>query len=362
MIEAREMTGMAQSVDQAGRRFLLRSAALGPAMTLLAGARAARAAEAGPFPDHPRWRLVFINHVTTNPFFIATQYGLADACDLVGCDHQWTGSANSDVGEMVDAMNAAVAGKAAAIAVSLIDAKAFDGPTNRALAAGIPVFAYNADSPKGSQNRRLSYVGQDLYKAGFAMGERIVSLVSGGTIVLFISTPGALNIQPRIDGAQDAIKASGKNYDVQVVATGASTNEEISKVESYYLGHPDVKGMFAVDSGSTQGVAETMNRHGLAGIGVVGGGFDLLPRTLTLIQAGAMHFTIDQQPYLQGFYTVMQMFNFLASGGLIGPADCDTGLKFVTRESVGSYISTSTRYEGKTDKREIVLRSGPIGT
>jgi simple sugar transport system substrate-binding protein len=323
----------------------------------------------------PRWRCSrarvpparrrpgrFRNHVTTNPFFVPTQYGIADACDLLGCDHQWTGSANSDVAEMVNAMNAAIAGKAAAIAVPLIDPKAFDGPTNRALAAGIPVFAYNADSPQGSANKRLSYIGQDLYKAGYAMGERIVSMVSGGTIALFIATPGALNIQPRIDGAQDAIKKSGKTYDIQVIATGATVNEEISKVESFYLGHQNLKGMFAVDGGTTQGVAETMNKHGLAATGVVGGGFDLLPRTLTLIQAGAMHFTIDQQPYLQGFYTVMQMFTFLASGGLVGPADCNTGLKFVTKDTVGSYLSTSTRYEGKTDKREIVPRSGPIGT
>ena len=348
--------------DSAGRRGLLQGAALGSAMALLAGARTARAAEAGPFPDHPRWRFVFVNHVTTNPFFVPTQYGIADACDLLGCDHQWTGSANSDVAEMVNAMNAAIAGKAAAIAVPLIDPKAFDGPTNRALAAGIPVFAYNADSPQGSANKRLSYIGQDLYKAGYAMGERIVSMVSGGTVALFIATPGALNIQPRIDGAQDAIKKSGKTYDIQVIATGATVNEEISKVESFYLGHQDLKGMFAVDGGTTQGVAETMNKHGLAATGVVGGGFDLLPRTLTLIQAGAMHFTIDQQPYLQGFYTVMQMFTFLASGGLVGPADCNTGLKFVTKDTVGSYLSTSTRYEGKTDKREIVPRSGPIGT
>lgn len=30
----------------------------------------------GPFPPHKRWRLVFVNHVTTNPFFVATQYGI----------------------------------------------------------------------------------------------------------------------------------------------------------------------------------------------------------------------------------------------------------------------------------------------
>ena len=362
MTEASDDAAVDMIVPGAGRRRVLQGAALGSAMALLAGTRAAKAATTEPFPNHPRWRFVFVNHVTTNPFFVPTQYGAQDACDMLGCDFQWTGSATSDVAEMVNAMNAAIAAKASAIAVPIIDPKAFNGPTERALAAGIPVFAYNADAPSGSSNRRLAYIGQDLYQAGVLMGQRIVKMVDSGTIALFIATPGALNIQPRIDGAQDAIKKSGKSYDVQIIATGATVNEELSKVEAFYLGHQGVKGMFAVDGGTTQGVAETMSKHGLAAKGVKGGGFDLLPRTLQLIHAGAMDFTIDQQPYLQGFYTAMEMFTFLASGGLVGPAECNTGLKFVTKDNVEAYLSTATRYEGKADTHQIVPRSGPIVT
>jgi simple sugar transport system substrate-binding protein len=350
----------AERVGGMRRRGMLTSAAFGSAMALLASGRAAQAAGAGTFPEHPRWKFVFVNHVTTNPFFTPTQYGIEDACGVLGCDYQWTGSATSDVAEMVNAMNAAVAAKASAIAVCLIDPQAFNKPVQRALDAGIPVFAYNADTPASSNNQRLSYIGQDLYQAGVLMGQRIVSLVDSGSVGMFIATPGALNIQPRMDGAIDIIKKSGKKIDIQVIATGATVNEEISKVKAFYLGHQDVRGMFAVDGGTTQGVAETMSQYKLAEKGVHGGGFDLLPRTLQLIQQGAMDFTIDQQPYLQGFYTVMEMFTFLASGGLVGPANIDTGLKFVTKENVGPYLETSTRYEGKSRAAQIVPRSGPI--
>jgi simple sugar transport system substrate-binding protein len=44
----------------------------------------------------------------------------------------------------------------------------------------------------------------------------------------------------------------------------------------------------------------------------------------------------------------------MASGGLVGPADINTGLKFVTKDSVGPYLSTETRYEGKTTSAKIV--------
>ncbi len=310
-----------------------------------------------PVPTHPKWKLVFINHVTTNPFFVPTQYGIQDACDLLGCDYQWTGSQNSIAAEMVNAMNAAIAGKADAIAIPLVDTAAFNRPIARALEAGIPVFAYNADAP---QSGRLAYVGQDLYAAGVRMGERIVKLVDSGKIVLFISTPGQLNIQPRIDGATDNIKATKKDITIEVIATGPTVDEELSKIKAYYVGHQDVKGMFAVDGGSTQGISEVIRENKLNEKGVHGGGFDLLPRTLTNIKEGFLDFTIDQQPYLQGYYTAMEMFMFLASGGLVGPADINTGLKFVTKESVGPYLTTETRYEGKTEAPQIVPRTGSI--
>ena len=343
------------------RRALMSGVSLAGALALLGGGLgAAEAAGTSPFPAHRRWKLVFVNHVTTNPFFVPTQYGIADACAMFGCDYQWTGSVNADVAQMVNAMNAAVAAKADAIAVCIVDPKAFDQPVEKALAAGIPVFSYNADAPAGSANQRLAYIGQDLYQSGVQMGQRISGLVDGGTLGLFIATPGQLNIQPRIDGAQDALKKSGKSYDIQVIATGPTVNEELSKIKAFYLGHQNLKGMFAVDAGSTQGVAETMHQYGLAEKGVHAGGFDLLPRTLEMIKAGALDFTIDQQPYLQGFYTVMEMFMYLASGGLVGPAEINTGLKFVTKGGVEPYLATATRYEGKSSKPTIVPRSGAI--
>jgi simple sugar transport system substrate-binding protein len=343
------------------RRAMLHGASLSGAMAWL-GAVQARAADAnaGAFPSHPRWKLVFVNHVTTNPFFVPTQYGIEDACDVLGCDYQWTGSANADVAQMVNAMNAAIAAKAAAIAVPIVDPHAFDVPVQRALDAGIPVFSYNADAPAGSGNKRLAYIGQDLYQSGYQMGEHIASIVDSGLVGLFIATPGQLNIQPRLDGAVAAIKKSGKDIQTQQIATGATVNEELGKIKAFYLGHQDLKGMFAVDAGSTQGVGEVMQQFKLASKGVHAGGYDLLPRTLQLIQSGDLDFTIDQQAYLQGFYTAMEMFMYLASGGLTGPADINTGLKFVTKANVGPYLSTKTRYEGSSSEKQIVQRSGPI--
>ena len=315
------------------------------------------AGTAGDLPSHPQWKFVFVNHVTTNPFFVPTQYGIADACSMLGCTSQWTGSQTSVASEMVNALNTAIAAKVDAIAVSLVDQHAFDAPVKKAMDAGIPVFSYNADS---TGNDRLAYIGQDLYASGQALGRRIVDLVGEGDVVGFIATPGQLNIQPRLDGAKDAIKASGKTITLDEIATGPTVNEEVSRVDAYYVGHKNLKGMFAVDAGSTMAVAKTMEKYGLHAKGVHAGGFDLLPNTLDAIASSDLDFTIDQQPYLQGFYTVMEMAMFKLSGGLAGPADINTGLKFVTKENVDPYRSTKSRYEGDSSAEKVLARSGPI--
>ena len=276
---------------------------------------------AGDFPKTPKYRFVFVNHVTTNPFFVPTQYGAQDASALLGTTFQWTGSKTANAGEMVNAMNTAISGNVDGIAVCLVDLKAFNGPTEKALEAGIPVLSYNADAP----NDRLAYIGQDLFLSGVEMGKRIVELVPSGKVGLFIATPGSLNIQPRIDGAIKAIKDSGKSIEYKTVATGAELNEELSRIDAWYLGNKDAKGMFAVDAGSTQSVGQVIEKYKLRDKGVKGGGFDTLEKTLELLKADQLDFTIDQQAYLQGFFPVVQLFLTKISGSLTGPAGDEHG-------------------------------------
>jgi simple sugar transport system substrate-binding protein len=311
----------------------------------------------GNFPSHDQWNFVFVNHVTTNAFFTPTQYGIQDATALLGCKYQWTGSETSDVAEMVTAFNTAISGKADGIAVAIVDTTAFDAPTQQALAAGIPVVSYNADSPTPTKNGRLAYIGQDLFQSGVEVGNRILSLVPSGDIVGFIATPGSLNIQPRIDGIKQAITTSGAPVNFVEIATGAKQEDELAAVEAYYLGHKDLKGMVAVDGGSTASVGQIMAKYNLASQGVHAGGYDLEPLTLQAVQQGNLDFTVDQQPYLQGFVPVVQLFLYKLSGGLSSPVETDTGLLFVTKANVGPYLSVQTRFEGSSDKEQVVSQS-----
>ena len=178
-------------------------------------------------------------------------------------------------------------------------------------------------------------------------------------MVIFIATPGAGNIQPRYDGAVAAIKASGKPIRSIWSATGATTAPELAAEKAFFTGNKDIKGAFAVDAGSTELLSQAMAATGLK---VPAGGFDLTPGTLTAIQNGTLDFTIDQEPYLQGFLPALYLYLYNLSGGLVRPPDTDTGLTFVTKSNVGPYLNSKTSYEGSTgvSKPTLVPRSGPI--
>jgi simple sugar transport system substrate-binding protein len=340
------------------RRTALSGAAAGSVGALLAACGSSSNSASGSsgggsdeiFGSHPSYKFVFVNHVTTNPFFTPTQYGAADASKLLGCSYQWTGSESSNVNQMINALNTAVTGGADGVAISLIDLHAFNAPVEAAIKAGIPVVAYNADAPG---NARLSYTGQDLKKAGEEMGERIVAAVGSGDVALFIATPGSANLQPRIEGAEKAIKDSGKPITVHTVATGAAVPAELSTIEAYWTGHKETKGMYAVDGGSTESLAKVMQKFGLAGK-VKAGGFDLTEATQKLLSEGQIEFTIDQQPYLQGFIPILQLFLYKVSGTLTGLFEADTGLKFLNKETVQPYLKSKSRYEGTSTAAKVI--------
>src|SRR5215467_645048 len=324
----------------------------------------AGAAAAGNFPSTPPWKFTFVNHVTTNPFFVPTQYGLQDAAALLGIPKPaWTVSDKANIPDMVSASNSAISSKANGIAIAVISTTAFTQPVKNAMNDGIPVVSYNADGEVGNPGtNRLAYIGQDLFVSGQELGKRIVAgMPNGGDAVGFIATPGTANIQPRIDGAKQAIQASGKNIKFTSVASGAELSQENTTINSYVLAHKStLKGIFAVDAGSTQTVGQIIAKYGLAGK-VASGGFDLTPQTLSAIKGGNLDFTIDQQPYLQGFLPVLYLYLFNLSGGLVNPAETNTGLTFVTKANVGPYLNTTSRFEGSTTEQKYIKHTGPIG-
>jgi simple sugar transport system substrate-binding protein len=348
------------------RRRFLRRAGVGAAAVSLYGGLAEILTEQGAsaatyrrnsdhavFASHPKYKFVMVNHVTTNSFFTATIYGCQDACALTGTKFQWTGSATSIVNQMVSAFNAAIAGKANGIGCCLIDNTAFNKPVDTALGHGIPVIAYNADVSAGVPNNRMSYVGQNNLTAGAAVAEQILKtgVKSGDLVAGIIATPGTGNIQPRIDGAKPVLTKAGITF-MEVGTSATEGAPEYNKISAWYAGHKDVKFMFGVDSGDSNAIAQFIQKNALKGK-VGGSGWDVGTPVVQGINAGNLTFTIDQQAYLQGFDTIMQLYLYNVSGGLMKPTNTDTGLGIVVKTTVKPYLALN-RFEGTASAQKVL--------
>jgi len=323
-------------------------------------------AAAGNFPTTPKWKFTFICHVTDNSFFTPTQYGFADAAALLGLPTPaWTGalSTQSTVPTMLQAFNAAVTASSPGIATTVVSATSFVSPINQALSQGIPVVTYNANGASDNPTNGMAYVGQELLISGQEVGKRLASLMTkGDTAVGFIAQPGSLNIQPRMDGATQALEAAGMKvmFGNKGVDSGASATQEAQVIPQFLQSHGNqIQGCFAVDGGSTALLGTSLQKNGLVGK-VHAGGFDLEPQSLTAIKAGQLDFTIDQSPYLQGFLPTLYLYLFQLSGGLVSPPTTDTGLKFVTKGNVDPYTATPSRFEGSTKDQKYIPHSGAI--
>ena len=323
-------------------------------------------AAAGNFPTTPKWKFTFVNHVTDNSFFTPTQYGFADCAALLGLPTPaWTGALSTQPtnSTMLSAIQAAITANSPGIATTVVSATAFTSPINQALSQGIPVVTYNANGSATDPTNGLAYIGQDLLTSGQEVGKRLASLMKkGDTAVGFIAQPGALNIQPRLDGAVQALEAAGMTvmFGNKGVDAGASATQEAQVIPQFLQSHGSkLQGVFAVDGGDTALLGTSLQKYGLVGK-VAAGGFDLEPQTLTAIKAGQVAFTVDQSPYLQGFLPTLYLYLWQLSGGLVSPPTTDTGLKFVTKGNANPYTTPATRYEGSTKDQVYVKHSGPI--
>ena len=89
-----------------------------------------------------------------------------------------------------------------------------------------------------------------------------------------------------------------------------------------------------------------------------GGGYDLLPDDLSLVADGTLDFVVDQQPYVQGFAPVMQLFLARISAGdgrPLGHRDLGAAPQ-AGRED--AFLATKSRFEGSSSRQEYPLRRG----
>ncbi|TIR86509.1 MAG: ABC transporter substrate-binding protein, partial [Mesorhizobium sp.] len=111
-------------------------------------------------------------------------------------------------------------------------------------------------------------------------------------------------------------------------------------VGAYLNAHPDTTAYF--DTGFwCAGVARVLADRGVAPGKVLLGGFDLVPEVLQQMQKGYVQALVDQQPYMQGFMPVMEVYLNKKLG--LAPSDIDTGQGIVRQKDADAIMALSAQ-------------------
>jgi simple sugar transport system substrate-binding protein len=192
----------------------------------------------------------------------------------------------------------------------------------------------------------ISHTGQDASAAAIG-GEAIVKCliknnIKGGSILFPNTVPvGNIEVNNRVKAAFQAtvkaLKAANRLQDFKVDAgpnnIGVDVGADISPAPIVQLieSRKDVVGLFGPNGGVTPAIGDAISQLKLNNK-ICAYGFDLGPKQLEQIKTGALQGSLGQQPFLQGFYPVVQLYLQLDRN--ISAANLDTRAQLVTKDNV----------------------------
>ena len=263
-----------------------------------------------------------------------------DAARMMGVDCDFLGTEGVDVEAQAGLVRQAVADGYDGIALNIIDPVAFDAVVREAIEKGVPVVAFNVDDHE-TPNERLSSVNQRLYDAGQTLAWHVLSdIPNNAHILMTMHDEGISSLEDRLRGEQAVLKK--KNVRWTVLITGNDSVKGAEIIARALQQHPDIRIVLGTGQADTEAAGRAIEKY-FSNKGYWSAGFDLSSETLRLIQQGHIRCTIDQQPYIQGFYPVIQLTLYLQYG--IVPSDIDAGAAIIDTSNIEQVIElTGQKY------------------
>jgi simple sugar transport system substrate-binding protein len=298
-------------------------------------------------------RLTFaiVTHTAGNGFFDPTYTGAKVAADAFGINLLMLGSEApvDDIPREIEILNQVIQDPTIdGLILTTPQSGAYDDIVKVLLEKGIPVATTNSFDGTIYNRSGISHTGQDSSAAGIG-GEALANCVlesgvSGGSIIFpSTTTLGNVEVNRRVTFAFEAaltvLNAAGRLGDFVVDAGPENIGIDVDKdnivasITSLIESRGDVVGAFGANGFVTPALGNAVAQLD-AGDDMCSFGFDLGPAQQEQIKAGHLDGALGQQPFLQGFWPVLQLYLQIDRG--IAAANLDTRAQLVTAAEVDS--------------------------
>jgi simple sugar transport system substrate-binding protein len=279
-----------------------------------------------------------------DPYWCVIDQGAQDAARNMQVQLTILGPKSFDLHSMALQIDEAVEAQPSGLIVTIPDAHTLRDPILRAINTGLPVIAIDSGfGPIKDNLPYLTYVGQDEFQAGYLGAQRLIE-AGAREGVCVIQQKGQAALEARCQGFIEAFRHKGLKADS--LDCGGNPQEALELVQRYAQAHPQLNAYLTLSANDPGAVTfyEFLKATGRKPGELLHGTFDLSPQVADAIEDGTTLFTIDAQPYLQGYSTVMYLTLLLRQN--IWPVSplTSSGPAFVDQSNLALVKSLAGKY------------------
>lgn len=275
-----------------------------------AGGKAPDTAAAGQTVDTPKITIALITHAGPgDTFWDIVRRGAEEAAAKDNVELLYT--SDPEGGRQAQLIQQAVDQKVDGIAVTLSKPDALKDALKKATDAGIPVVTLNAGESVSAQLGAFTHFGSDEAIAGEAVGDRLAA--EGFTRPLCVShEQGNVALEARCGGLISKVPGTEVLY-----VTGTDMTQVSSTVTAKLQSDPGIDVVVGLGAPYSLTMVKAVKALGLSDTLAVAS-FDLNGELNQAIIDGTVEFTVDQQPWLQGYGAIDALWLYQRGGFNIG--------------------------------------------
>jgi ribose transport system substrate-binding protein len=230
-------------------------------------------------------------------------------------------------------LNGAIARKPDAILIAPTDKTALIAPIQRAIKAGIPVATVDTFITKPIA---FTNVSTDNPAGGRAAADALAKAIGkSGDVAAISVNPGISTTDQRRDGFAAQLKKYPNIKYLGVQYCNDDQTKASNQTSALLAGNPNLKGMFAMNVVSGNGVTQAVKAAGKSGkVKLVE--FDAGPPQVQALKAGTIDALIAQYPYGIGQQAVALAYKYVTGHKAGIKKHYGTGSAIVTRANVNS--------------------------
>jgi simple sugar transport system substrate-binding protein len=282
-----------------------------------------------------------------DPFFGAMKKGADDAARDLGVDYQWvTGTdPNNFLADYAKLVKQSASRHPNALVIGNYFPDTLDPIIKDITASGVPVVIFHDGGATWKQDGAVGYVGFSARELGKAVAE--MEIKAGAKHGLCVNhVPGNTTLELDCAGYDDAFKAAGGSSKVLMIQFSDASNSALvtQAIKGQLSADPTLDAVWTIGAAQAVDSVDAIEQLGKTGK-IVNGSLGLSMGSLEALRAGKLLFIADLQPYLDGYYALLEAYQF-AKYGMLPQGMIPTGPLMLTKGNVDKVLTINKQFPG----------------